>query len=135
MILSILDLLGHWSMYMEITADTMNTTLLSSKTVKSKSKQMFLSIRKVWENWKMELNTWLWLNSDLYPDFLVAANRQALQLQLSQMTELAPISFLETVRSSTAVRKAIILVNASGNLAKLSWTTATNLASIQELKQ
>lgn len=31
----------------EVTADTMNSTLLSSKTVESKGKQIFLSIRKV----------------------------------------------------------------------------------------
>lgn len=40
------SLLGHFSMSREVSADTMNSTLLSSKTVKSKGKQIFYPLGK-----------------------------------------------------------------------------------------
>lgn len=136
MVLRVLrSLLGHFSMSREVSADTMNSTLLSSKTVKSKGKQIFLSTRKVWENWKMEWNTRLWVRTQIsiQPFWLLPTDRHC-NCNYSHMIELAPINFQETARSSTAVRKAIISVNVSDNLVKLSWTRATNPASTQELK-
>lgn len=65
----------------KVTADTLNSALLSSKTLKSKSKQIFYPLGKF-----EKIGKWNEIvvseNSDLYPAFLVAVSRQALQLQL-----------------------------------------------------
>lgn len=65
-----------------------------------------------------------------------AVNRQALQLQL-QPNDKIGFNKLAFGRQTDKIllRNAIILVNISDNLTKLSWTRTTNLVSVQELKR